>query len=162
MADTRETCRTNIGNLLQRELELTTQLQPLLADEYRSIVERDTTCFEQLIADKAGLLERLSGLEQERATIQENAGFAAGHAGMEDCLCWCDPRQQLVPHWQALQAHAAVCHRLNRKNQQLAELCSRHVREALHLLRGEELRQDTYLADGETDHRHSSRSIARA
>lgn len=162
MTGNRETSRSNIGTLLQRELELTTRLQALLADEYRAIVERDTTCFEQVIADKAGLLDRLSGLEQERATIQESAGFAAGHAGMKDCLCWCDPRQQIVPLWQALQANAAVCHRLNRRNRQLAELCSRHVREALHLLRGEEVRQDTYLADGETDHRHSSRSIARA
>jgi len=154
-------CRSNIGTLLQKELSLTTQLKSRLDDEYLAIEGRDTLKFEQVVAEKARLLELLSGLEQERVAIQEAAGFDAGQTGFTDCLCRYDPQRQLVPLWQALQSHAGICRQLNRRNQQLVELCSRHVREALYLLRGEDPRQDTYQADGETDSGHSSRSIAR-
>jgi len=157
-----EACRLTLGTLLQQEHELIKQFGSLLADEYRVITERDMACLERVIADKARLLDLLAGLEQQRAAIQQGAGFDADLAGTTNCLCWCDPQQQMAPLWQNLQALARICQRQNRKNQQLVDLCSRHAREALHLLRGEEPRQDTYQADGETDNRHSNRSLARA
>jgi flagellar biosynthesis/type III secretory pathway chaperone len=153
--------RLAIGTLLQQELDLVTQFEALLADEYRVIAERDIAAFELIISDKTRRLGELARLEQERAAMQEGACFDAGHAGMTGCLTWCDPHNQLVPLWQNLLARARACHEQNRKNQLLADLCSRHARETLHLLRGEDPCQDLYQADGETDNRHGSRSLAR-
>jgi flagellar biosynthesis/type III secretory pathway chaperone len=156
-----DACRLGIGALLQKELELTEQLETLLADEYQAIAGRDTETFERLVSDKQQQLVLLARLEQERVVMLEESGFDDGHAGMTGCLQWCDPRQQLAALWQNLLSVARICHDQNRKNQQLVELCSRHAREALHLLRGEDTHQDVYQADGETDDRHSSRSLAR-
>ncbi len=153
--------RLEIGTLLQQELDLVTQFEALLADEYRVITERDITAFERIISEKTRLLGQLAQLEQGRAALQEGACFDAGHAGMAGYLNWCDPHNQLVPLWQSLLARARACHEQNRKNQLLADLCSRYAREALHLLRGEDPCQDLYQADGETDNHHGSRSLAR-
>ncbi|MGB5540416.1 MAG: flagellar protein FlgN [Gammaproteobacteria bacterium] len=157
-----DACRLGISTLLQQELELAERFETLLGDEYRVIASRDIAALEQLIGDKARLLEQLAGLEQERTALLKGAGFETGHPGMTHCLRWCDPQQQITPLWQRLQSQARICDNLNRKNQQLVDLCSRHAREALHLLRGEEPGQNTYQADGESDHHHSSRSLAKA
>jgi flagellar biosynthesis/type III secretory pathway chaperone len=162
MPEQHEAYRLEIRTLLQHELDLVMQFEALLADEYRVIAERDIASLEQLLGDKARLLEQLAGLEQERTKMLEAAGFGAGNAGMTECLRHCDPQQQLSRLWGDLQSQARTCHDLNRRNQQLVDLCSRHAREVLHLLRGEEPGQNTYQADGEADHRHSSRSLAKA
>ena len=161
MPGNKDVCRLGISTLIKKVLELTAQFETLLADEYRVVAERDIACLERIISDKSQLLEQLAGLERERADTLRIAGFAADNAGMRDCLDWCDPQQQLTRSWRRLQSQARVCHGLNRRNQQLVDLCSRHAREILHLLRGEEPGQNTYQADGEADHRHSSRSLAR-
>jgi flagellar biosynthesis/type III secretory pathway chaperone len=157
-----ESCRLDIGTLLQNELKLTVTFESILANEYRSIAERDIAALEQVIAEKTRLLDQLAGLEQQRRQTLEDAEFGSGHTAMVDCLRWCDPRQEITSLWQHLQSRARTCHDLNRRNQQLVELCSRHAREILYLLRGEEPDQETYQADGEADHRHSSRSLAKA
>ncbi len=162
MPENQDACRLGVGALLQKELELTRQFETLLADEYRVIAERDISTLEQVIADKSRLLEQLAGHEQERTQILKCGGFKDGPAGMAECLRWCDPHQQLATLWEHLQSQARICHDLNRRNQQLVDLCSRHAREVLHLLRGEAPGQTTYQADGEADHQHSSRSLARA
>jgi flagellar biosynthesis/type III secretory pathway chaperone len=157
-----ESCRLDIGNLLQDELKLTGEFETVLTNEYRSIAERDIAALEQIIAEKTRLLDQLAGLEEQRRQTLEDAEFGSGHTAMVDCLCWCDPQRELNSLWQQLQSRARTCHHMNRRNQQLVELCSRHAREILYLLRGEEAGQETYQADGEAEHRHSSRSLAKA
>lgn len=155
------TCRTQLANLLSREVKLTERFADLLGDEYGSIARRDIATLECLIEDKTEILERLAALEQERMSALASAGFATGHDGMTACLQWCDPQRITLPLWETLQASAHVCSRLNRKNQQLVDLCSRHTRKVLHVLRGEDTGQQIYQADGETEHRHSNRSLAK-
>lgn len=162
MQDSPDKYRFELRKLLHLEIELIRKFAGLLADEYRFISERDIAALELLLNDKNDLLEQLSGMEQERTRILEGAGFDTGHAAMPDCLHWCDPQNELATLWNDLLSQARACHELNHRNQCLVDLCSRHAREALHVLRGEESGRDTYQADGVEDHRHSSRTLARA
>lgn len=161
MRGDKEACRLTIGSLLDRELQLFSRFEAILSSEYRSITERDIAALEQIISDKSSLLEQLAALEQERTRALRDAGFGADHTAMHECLRSSDPQQILSAQWQTLQRLAYTCSAQNRKNQQLVDLCSRRVRDVLHVLRGEEPGQQTYLADGEADHRHSSRSLAK-
>ena len=110
-----DACRLGISTLLQQELELAERFETLLGDEYRVIARRDIAALEQLIGDKARLLEQLAGLEQERTALLKGAGFETGHPGMTHCLRWCDPQQQITPLWQRLQSQARICDDLTGK-----------------------------------------------
>lgn len=156
-----ENCRRRLDDLLQREVVLTERFARLLADEFHSIAQRDIAALECLIEDKTHMLEELAGLERERMAALAGTGFITGHDGMAACLRWCDPQRLTLPRWESLLDRAQACSELNRKNQQLIDLCTRHTRDVLHVLRGEETDQQTYQADGETEHRHSNRSLAK-
>lgn len=151
-----------IGELLRQEKELADRFATLLAEEYRAVAERDIIALEQLIRDKSDMIEQLAAADRERTRLLAGAGYEDRRTAMMDCLQWCDHRHELSRSWQELQALARTCSELNRRNQRLVDLCCRHAREALTLLRGEETAQGTYEADGAADLRHGSRSLAKA
>lgn len=155
------TCHLQIRDLLHSEIELMKRFESVLAGEYRAITEREIVLLEQIITDKSRLLEQLASLEHERTQAVTSAGFGTGPAAMADCLRDAEPDLALPALWHELQKTARNCQDMNRKNQHLVDLCSRHTRNVLHVLRGEEPGQQTYLSDGETDDRHCSRSLAK-
>ena len=162
MTMTPDACQFSMKMLLTQETALTEQLSALLDTEYQAITGKDFTTFEQTINDKHLTIEQLELLEQERFALIESADFKAGTDSILYFLQWCDPGQIITPRWEKLLALAGKCRGLNRRNQQLIELCSRNTRETLRILRGEETQQELYQADGDTSSGHDRRSLARA
>ena len=159
---TPEACQFSMNMLLNQETELTRQLSALLDAEFAAISGKDFTTFEENIREKANTVEQLDLLEQERIALLESASFKAGPDGMLYFLEWCDPTGNITPGWEQLLSLAGTCRDQNRRNHHLIELCSRHTRETLRVLRGEEPHADLYSADGDTDNGHENRTLARA
>ena len=161
MTMTPEACQFSINMLLEQETDLTGQLSTLLDNEYAAITGKDFETFEQTIRDKTLTVEQLELLEKERISLLESAGYEPGPEGILLFMQWCDPGQDITPRWEQLLTLAAKCREKNRRNRQLIDLCSRHTRETLRILRGEEAQQDIYQADGDTDGGHDRRTLAR-
>jgi flagellar biosynthesis/type III secretory pathway chaperone len=157
-----ETCRHRLHTLLQQETGCMQRFGAMLGQEFSAVTTRDIEALETVIQEKLALLARLEELEQERNMLLGANGYASGLPGMQECLQWCDPQRQLTVHWTELLTMASVCREENRRNRQLVELCSQHARATLRVLRGEDPRQDTYDAEGETRSGCGQRSLARA
>ncbi len=162
MTMTPDACQFSMSMLLKQETALTRQLSELLDSEYAAITDKDFTTFEQIITEKALTVEQLDLLEQERIALIESAGHKPGPDGFLYFLQWCDPAQHITPHWEQLLTLAGKCRDQNLRNHHLIELCSRHTRETLRVLRGEDPHPDLYSADGDTDSGHENRTLARA
>ena len=162
MAMTADASRFSMSMLLKQETELTQQLSDLLDTEYTAITGKDFPSFEQTIDEKSTTVEQLDLLEQERIALLEMAGYKPGPDGILYFMQWCDPGQDISPLWEQLLALAGRCRGQNRRNHQLIEICSRHTRETLCILRGEDPQQELYGRNGDTDDYHGSRSLARA
>lgn len=158
---TPEACQFSMKLLLQQQAELTRQLSAMLDREYAAVTARDFDAFEQVVQEKSLTVEQLDLLEQERIALIESAGYREQPDAMGSFLTWCDPGQTLTPQWEQLLALAGTCRDHNRRNHQLIELCSRHTRETLRILRGEEAQPELYQPDGETDSGHDNRPLAR-
>ena len=159
---TPDTCQFSMNMLLKQEAGLTRELSALLDTEYAAITGRDFTAFEQTVHEKAMTVEQLDLLEQERIAMIESAGFDPGPDGIVNFFGWCDSSNNITPHWETLLDLVGKCRDQNRRNHQLIELCSRHTRETLRILRGEEAQPDLYQPDGDTGSGHDNRSLARA
>jgi flagellar biosynthesis/type III secretory pathway chaperone len=162
MTMTPEACHFSMNMLLEQETDLTSQLSILLDTEYAAITGKDFTALEQTIKDKALTVEQLELLERERIALVESAGYKAGPDDILVFMQWCDPGKDIISRWEQLLTLARKCRDQNRRNHQLVELCSRHTRETLRILRGEGPQQDIYQADGDTDSGHDRRTLARA
>jgi len=162
MTMTPDACQFSMSMLLKQETALTRQLSELLDREYAAIIDKDFTTFEQTIAEKAQTVEQLDLLGQERIALIESAGHKPGPDGILYFLQWCDPAQHITPHWEQLLMLAGKCRDQNLRNHHLVEVCSRHTRETLRVLRGEDPHTDLYSAEGDTDSGHENRTLARA
>lgn len=154
--------RNSFIHLVQQEISLVQQFITALEKEFAATTNRDIDTLEQVTEEKRVLVAELSALEQKRNRLLEDSGFAAGVAGIEPFLDWCDSQQQAGMPWNKLLELASICRAQNRKNRQLIELCSQHASEALRVLRGEEPGAETYCADGDRNQRPGGRSLARA
>ena len=159
---TPDACQFSMNMLLKQEAELTRQLSALLDTEFAAITDKDFTDFEQTVHEKAMTVEQLDLLEQERIAMIESAGFKPGPDGILYFFDWCDPSNNITPHWETLLGLVGKCRDQNRRNHHLIELCSHHTRETLRILRGEEAQPDLYQPDGDTRGGHDNRSLARA
>ena len=162
MTMTPDACQFSMSMLLKQEAALTKQLSALLDREYAAITDKDFATFEEIITEKALTVEQLDLLEQERVALIEMAGHKPDPDGFLYFLQWCDPQQNITAAWEELLALAGKCRDQNLRNHHLIELCSRHTRETLRILRGEDEQPDLYQADGDTDTGHQNRSLARA
>jgi flagellar biosynthesis/type III secretory pathway chaperone len=162
MTMTPDACQFSMGMLLKQESALTQQLSDLLDREFAAITDKDFATFEQIIAEKALTIEQLDLLEQERIALIESAGHKPGPDDILYFLQWCDPAQNITPDWEQLLSLAGKCRDQNLRNHHLIELCSRHTRDTLRILRGEDPQPDLYQADGDTNSGHENRTLARA
>ena len=162
MAMSPDTSRFSLNMLLKQVTSLTEQLSALLDREYAAITDRDFATFEGIITEKAQIVEQLDLLEQERTALVETAGHKPDADGFLHFLQCCDTQQNIGPVWEQLLVLAGKCRDQNLRNHHLIELCSRHTRDTLRILRGEDRQPDLYQADGDTDSGHRNRSLARA
>ncbi|MGB5260882.1 MAG: flagellar protein FlgN [Gammaproteobacteria bacterium] len=162
MTMTPDACQFSMSMLLKQETALTQQLSDLLDREFAAITDKDFAAFEQTVAEKALAVEQLDLLEQERVALIEAAGQKPGPGDFLYFLQWCDPAQNITPAWEQLLSLAGKCRDQNLRNHHLIELCSRHTRETLRILRGEDPQPDLYQADGDTGSGHENHTLARA
>ena len=157
-----DTCRHRLYALLEQETRCMQRFGALLGQEFSAVAARDIDTLEAVTREKLALVSRLEELEQGRNALLAANGFGSGPQGMQECLQWCDPQRRLASYWTELLQTARLCRQDNHRNRQLVELCSRHARQAVRVLRGEDPRQDTYGAEGETQPGFGRRSLARA
>jgi flagellar biosynthesis/type III secretory pathway chaperone len=149
-----------MSKLLEQELAASKQLKQLLAAEQQAVTARNIPAFEEVIEKKRLMLERIVQYEQKRIFLLESNGIKHGPESMDDYLKACNDDGKLTDMWQRLLSMAANCRDHNRQNHQLVELCSTHTRNALCVLRGEDMDQNVYGPDGDTDDPHENRPIA--
>ncbi|MGB5605759.1 MAG: flagellar protein FlgN [Gammaproteobacteria bacterium] len=156
-----DSCRQRLGRLLEDEIAAIRELEQALATELAAITARDTTAIEQAAASKLQGLEKMEALNRQRLALIGACGFQPDREGMQSCLEWCDASGVFRHQWEELLALAGSCRERNRLNHHLVELGSRHMHQALCILRGEETDKALYDPLGNADDYHDRRTLAR-
>lgn len=153
--------RRQLDDLLNLELDAASRLNEVLEAEYHAILNHDPEALERSIASKQAGIGQLETLGQKRNSLIESLGFGTGLTDIDGCLQQHDSNGRLAGLWKQLLATAAECREHNLRNHHLVEIGSRHTRQLLCILRGEDADNHVYSASGNTDEQHDSRSIGR-
>ena len=156
-----DTYRRQLNELLNLEIDAAGRLDEVLAAEHLAIINHDAEALEQSIAAKQAGIDQLETLGRRRAALVESPGFGNGHADIESCLQAHDSDGSLTELWKQLLTIAGKCREDNLRNHHLVEIGSRHTRQVLRILRGEDADNNVYSASGNTDGSHDSRSLGR-
>ena len=153
--------RQQLDDLLALEIDAAHRLNELLEAEYQAILNHDPASLEQSTVEKQAGIEQLATLDRKRISLVESLGYGTGHADIENCLRKLDRDGRLSDQWKQLLTTAGKCRENNLRNHHLVEIGSRHTRQLLCILRGEDTDNRIYSAKGNTDEQHNSRTLGR-
>lgn len=159
----RQTCYTDLHDLLHAEYVCAGQLNALLSAEADALITRDVDTLEQLVKDKHELLQTFGRLEDRMQQLLLSAGFGTQRADVEACLTWCDNNGRLKKGWQLLLERIQLAQQKNRVNGATLESTRSHAQQALALLRGQSPESPLYNPTGNTGVNHlAGRPLAKA
>ncbi len=128
---------------VQASLHSLQSLESVLLDEQTALVGKDPQRLEDIVRRKLALLQQLEPSVQARDRLQETADLPAGDAG-SDRLVEMLNRDTLSSAWQKLKSLAQRVVELNDHNGRLTRQSQRTTREALAILTGRPVAEDTY------------------
>ncbi len=159
----RQTCHTDLHDLLHAEYVCAGQLNALLSAEADALIARDVNTLEQLVKDKQNLVLTFGQLEDRLQQLLQSAGFGAQRTDIEACLKWCDNNGRLQKGWRLLLERIQLAQQKNRVNGATLESTRSHAQQALALLRGQSPESPLYNPTGNTGVNHlAGRTLAKA
>lgn len=154
-------CYTALDSQLSEELKESHLLHALLKEE-GTISHKDSEKLLSLLDQKKGLLLKLEQHHANRNALTQTCGFSPDNQGMESCIAWCDHNQQLANKWADFLQLVSDCRNLNQLNGSIMDSSLRTVKQALSILYGQQMNENTYNADGQEQSSGLGRSIAKA
>lgn len=154
-------CHTEINKGLNEELTFSRSLLAVLKEE-GSVSHRNAEKLLALSEQKNSLLIQLEQLHAYRNSLLQRFGFSPDNQGMEACIAWCDHKLQLKQQWQAFLQLVTDCRSINQLNGSILDSSLRTVKQALAVLYGQQLNENTYNAHGQEQSSGLGRSIAKA
>ena len=154
--------RSQIVDILGACLTEARALQESLEVERHALENQDTDGLNAVVLSKNDHAEKLGVLDQERNTLCQRWGFAAGPDQMDALMNWCDDDGAIDDRWAELMAIAAAGNALNLTNGAIIRLRQQHFETSLSVLRGVVPGSDTYGRNGEESGDFSRRSLAEA
>jgi len=136
------------------------RLLELLNAEQQSLCSADADALAEITRAKLVQVNVLQELGATRAQALRSEGLGANAAGMRALLASCAQPELAREQWDALASLAAEALRTNALNARMATVQQRHVDGALTALWTAAGRASTYGADGRSQHRATSRSLA--
>ncbi len=159
----RQTCHTDLHDLLHAEYVCAGQLNTLLSAEADALISRDVDTLEQLVKDKLELVENFGSLEDRMRQLLQSADFGNQRSDIEACLDWCDNNGRLKKGWKLLLERIQHAQHQNRINGATLESTRSHAQQALALLRGQAPESPLYNTTGNTGMNHlAGRTLAKA
>ncbi|MCW8825204.1 MAG: flagellar protein FlgN [Gammaproteobacteria bacterium] len=151
-----------ISDLLDEELRQTHQLRLVLEKEQDAVKTKDIDAMNITLTRKLELLEKLDGLDIERKSLLQQAGYDNSKSGFESLLK-STPSDDLVKKWQELEHEVAECRELHQVNTQILEIGQRQVQQVLGILLGEQSAEsDTYNQSGSKESALTTHTYAKA
>jgi flagellar biosynthesis/type III secretory pathway chaperone len=126
-----------IGRVLQKELNSSSDLLAILKAEHEAIAHRDTDALQQAVADKQELLAQLDASYGQRLQLMHDAGLDPDKGGFEELLSRCAAGgHDLQNGWDAVKEALLACQRQNQINGTVLESSRRTTHRALSVLLG--------------------------
>ena len=135
-------------------------LKEVLMDERSALELEDADALERAVDSKGRCIDKLQGLEKDRASLCEASGFAAGPLQMQEMTAWCDENSVVADGWAHLMDVAAECNQLNLANGAAIRLRQQHTEAGLAVLRGGLKEPATYARTGSGHAAGLNRSLA--
>ena len=154
-------CRNELKKVLETELQHTESLHQLLVQEKSALVN-DPETLTVLSDKKQVLISQLEKIQHHANAFLQDCGFSPDRQGMESCISWCDTEKNILPVWKRLTDHIKECRKQNHLNGSIMENGMRSIKQALAILHGKVLQQDTYNANGTENNQSIGKTIAKA
>jgi len=146
--------------LLQAEIEAYRSLISLLAVEQEALRTADADALAKVVQAKLQKVGALQSMAVARANALSAAGCEETAAGIKRWLAGGHDGRGASERWGLLVGLAAGAQRSNELNQRLAAVQQRHFDRAIAALWQAAGKATTYGADGRSQHRGDSRSLA--
>lgn len=151
-----------LHDLLQQAVRDALLLESALERETRALSSRDLDALNQAVTEKHQRAQSLERLTREQTGLLNAGGFAPDARGMDACLRAWDHEGSIRPLWGRLQDAMERCRRHNQINGGVVQAQQQQVQQALHVLRGDDLRTELYDPHGRTVASGPSRHISKA
>jgi len=157
----KSTCLIELGIMLDAELAHTDALIAALKTESK-IQPKDADALLEISEQKNCLLKKLEQCHVNRMSLIQKLGYNADNAGFEECIAWCDKGDTLQAKWMKFIEQVKTCRTLNQINGSVMDSSLRVVKQALSILYGQQLNENTYDAEGQSQAANLGRTIAKA
>lgn len=154
-------CYLQLEQILTGELEHAGELLVLLQQE-KDLIHGEPESLARLVAQKEKIIKTLQSLNRDQQALVQHYGFDTTREGTENCLQWCDIKQQLSTHWQKLLVTLQQCQQANSVNGIIIDDAQHTTRQTLTLLYGQSQQSTAYGASGKKVEDELSRSIGKA
>ncbi len=115
-----QTCRAQMGRLIQEESAALGELAVLLEREYTHLKGNDVESLGSAMRERHKCVARILKVDDERRSLCRTLGRPHDLKGLEALLVWCDPQRTLVASWTQCMAAAGACRGLNDRNGAMA------------------------------------------
>jgi len=157
----KKNCHIALAKNLDEELTHSRSLLTILKEE-STISHKEADKLLSISEKKNTLLNKLEQLNTNRNSLIQTFGFNPDHQGMESCIAWCDHSRQLINKWTSFRQLVSECRSINQLNGSIMDSSLRTVKQALAILYGQQLNENTYNANGHEQNGSLGRSIAKA
>lgn len=125
-----------ISQLMDEELRQTAQLRLILVEEQEAVKTKNIEAMNGTLTRKLEVLEKLEGLDIERKSLLQQAGYDSSKSGFESLLQATNASDALMKKWHELEQEMAECRQLHQINTQILEIGQRQVQQVLGILLG--------------------------
>lgn len=157
----KNSCRNELKKVLEIELKHTESLLEILVQE-KSVLVSDPEALTVLANKKQLQIAELEKIQNHANAFLQDCGFSPDRQGMESCISWCDTDRKIIDIWNQLTEQIKECRKQNNLNGSVMENGMRSIKQALAILHGKELQQDTYNAKGTENSQSLGKTIAKA
>lgn len=154
--------RSQITDLIGDSVYQALGLKEALEEERQALETQDMDRLNAVVDGKTTCVEKLRLLDEKRATLCKQLGFADGPHQMTALIEWCDEDQLISSRWEQLMVIAAEGSALNMTNGAIIRLRQQQFESSLSILRGGTPGSDTYSRSGEESGDSNRRSLAEA
>lgn len=155
------TCFNTLKKTLTAEISLTDKLLTLLNAESK-LSPKNSDALLMMSEDKNKLINDIERHSSKRIAFIQTLGFTPDHKGTQSCISACDRNNELSSIWKLFMQKVKDCRQINQMNGSTLDSSLRVVKQALSILYGEKINENTYDASGHSQSSSIGRSIAKA
>ncbi|MEJ0007402.1 MAG: flagellar protein FlgN [Steroidobacteraceae bacterium] len=129
-----QTCRAQMGRLIEEETMALGELAALLDREFAHMQDNDVEALGDAMRARHKCVARILKVDDERRALCRTLGRPHDLNGLKALLTWCDPQGTLAGAWAACTAAAVKCRGLNDRNGAMAGARLQNVQARLGVL----------------------------